>query len=485
MSQQQPAAAGQTYLRQHLPQLILLLFIAQPGMDVLSYWLDALGGGNTVSLLLRFAMLAGTALVGFGLSRNRKIYFALCAVLMLLAAGHIWACGTAGYSDPVYDLTNYIRVAQIPLFVFCFVTFLREGGEDSYRAIERGFAVNFVMIVAVELLSAATGTNPYTYPNKSIGLLGWFYFANSQSAILSALVPVLLMQAIRAKKTLCTVAAAVASFGVLYLFATRLAYLAIFVSAAGLILVILLCRRLDKKAAAILLAGAVICGAGYFVSPMYRNQAEHQDIVREKQQRADEMIAQAEEEYGTTVEQSPELCLLPVYEEHLGGLVDRFGAARVMQQYGYSRDAERLSGWREMKITYCRLLMEDTGLPAVLFGMELSDMTWDGETYDVENDFHGIFYLYGAVGLAAFILFLLYFAWLIVRAMLRDFSRYFTLEAGAFGISLCLLLVHVYCTAGVVRRPNASFYLSVVLAVIYYFVKIKAYSAEQEELPPA
>ena len=59
MSQQQPAAAGQTYLRQHLPQLILLLFIAQPGMDVLSYWLDALGGGNTVSLLLRFAMLAG------------------------------------------------------------------------------------------------------------------------------------------------------------------------------------------------------------------------------------------------------------------------------------------------------------------------------------------------------------------------------------------------------------------------------------------
>lgn len=485
MSKQQPAVTGQPYLRQHLPQLILLLFVAQPVMDVLSYWLDELGGGNTISLLLRFAVLAGTALLGFGLSRNRKKYFALCAVLVLLVAGHIWACMTAGYSDPVYDLTNYIRVAQIPLFVFCFVTFLREGGEDSYRAVESGFIINFAIIVAVELLSAATGTNPYTYPNKSIGLLGWFYFANSQSAILAALVPVLLMQAIRSKKTLWTAAAAVVSFGVLYLFATRLAFFAIFVSAAGLILVMPLCRRLDKKAAAILLVGAVVCGAGYFVSPMYRNQAEHQDIVREKQQRADGMIAQAEAEYGTTAEQSPELCLLPVYEEHLGGLVDRFGAERVMQEYGYSRDAERLSGWREMKITYCRLLMEDTGLPAVLFGMELSDMTWDGEIYDVENDFHGVFFLYGIAGLAVFVLFLLYFAWLIARAMLRDFSRYFTLEAGAFGISLCLLLVHVYCTAGVVRRPNASFYLSVVLAVIYYFVKIKSYGTERAKLPPA
>ncbi len=485
MSKQQSDASGQLRLRQYVPQLILLLFVVQPVMDVLSYWLDVLDWGNTISLLLRFAVLAGTVLLGFGLSRNKKFYFALCAVLAMLAAGHIWACITVGYSDPIYDLTNYIRVAQIPLFVFCFVTFLREGGEDAYRAVERGFIINFSIIVAVELLSAATGTNPYTYSNKSIGLLGWFSTTNSQSAILSALVPVLLMQVIRLKKPLWTAVATAVSFGVLYLFATRLAYFAIFVSAVGLILVLLLCRRIDKRTIAILAVGAVVCGAGYFVSPMYRNQSEHQEIVREKQQRADELIAQAEEEYGTTAEQSPELCLLPVYEEHLGGLVDRFGAGRVMQEYGYSRDVQRLSGWREMKIIYCRLLMQDFGLPAVLFGMELSDMTWAGETYDVENDFHGVFYLYGMAGLAAFVLFLLYFAWLIVCAMLRNFSRYFTLEAGAFGISLCLLLAHVYCTAGVVRRPNASFYLSVVLAVIYYFVKIKSYDAVQAKQPPA
>lgn len=480
MSEQYPAAR-QPYLRRHLPQWIVILFVAQPVMDVLSYWLDVWGWGNTVSLLLRFLVLAGTTLLGFGLSRNKKAYLLLCAALALLAAGHIWACAAVGYADPIYDLTNFVRVAQIPLFVFCFVTFLRESGEAGYRAVERGFAANFALIVAVELLSAATGTNPYTYADKEIGLLGWFNIPSPQSAILSALVPVFLMLVIRRRRALWTAAAVTVSFGVLYLFSTRLTYFAIFVCAAGLILVLLLSRRWDSRTAVVLLAGAVICGAGFFVSPMYRNQAEHQEIVREKQQRADELIAQAEAEYGTTAEQSPELCLLPVYEEHLGGLVDRFGAQRVMREYDYSRDAERLSGWREMKITYCRLLMQDTGWPAVLFGMELSDMVWDGETYDVENDFHGVFFLYGAAGLAAFALFLLYFAWLIVSAMARDFSRYVTLEAGAFGISLCLLLVHVYCTAGVLRRPNASFYLSVVLAVIYYFVKIRRYDAPQAQ----
>lgn len=472
MENNQPA--GGRMMRRYLPQLMLLLFVVQPVMDVVSYWLTAAGAGNTVSLLLRFGVLAVVGLSGFLLSQRRRRYILLGAVLLLLAAGHMWACSTAGYNDPVSDLTNYIRVAQIPLFTLCFVTFLEESGEDGYTAMERGFTINFCVIILVQILSAVTGTNPYTYPNKSIGLLGWFYFANSQSAILSALVPVVLMQAIRKKRLSHIIVSTVLSFAALYLFATRLAYLAVFVCAGGLVIVMLLCRSLHKRAAAVLLCGGLLCAAGYTVSPMYRNQAMHQGIVREKQQKADEMIAEAERLNGTTAEQSPEICLLPVYEEHLGGLVERFGAHRVMEQYGYTRDAERLSGWREMKITYCHFLMEDVGWPGVMFGLELPDMTWDGETYDVENDFHGIFFLYGAVGLLAFLLFLLYFIWLIIRAMVRDFSRYVTLEAGAFGISLCMLLVHIYCTAGVLRRPNASFYLAAVLAAIYYFVKLRA-----------
>lgn len=460
-------------IRNYLPQIILLLFVLQPVMDVVSYWLMALEIGTTITLLMRIVVLVFTVLLGFALSRRKRAYLVLAGVLFLLAAGHAYACVLTGYADPFEDFSNYIRVIQLPLFTFCFITFLRESGEDGYRMIERGFVVNFIIIVAVEALSTVTGTDPHTYANKSIGVLGWFYFANSQSAILSAMTPVLLMQVMRKKKISYLTGVMIVSYGVLYLFATRLAYFSIFVCAAGLVLVMLMSRCMDKRIAAVLLLGAVVCGIGYQASPMYRNQLAQQAVAQQAQQEADEMIAVEEVKNHTTVQENPEICLLPVYEEYVGGLMDRFGVTRVMQEYDYTSDVRDLKDWRRMKIMYCSFLIEEAGGTSYLFGTELYDMTWQDATYDVENDFHGIFFLYGAAGLILLLLFLLYFLWIIVRALITAFSHYMTLEAGAFGIALCTLLGHVYCTAGVLRRPNASFYLSVVLAVIYYFVKIR------------
>ena len=56
-----------------------------------------------------------------------------------------------------------------------------------------------------------------------------------------------------------------------------------------------------------------------------------------------------------------------------------------------------------------------------------------------------------------------------------------TLQAtGLALLVLLLLLVYSYCTAGVLRRPNASFYLSMVLALVYYLTRIKVYPPKEE-----
>ena len=102
-------------------------------------------------------------------------------------------------------------------------------------------------------------------------------------------------------------------------------------------------------------------------------------------------------------------------------------------------------------------------------------MTYAGNIYDVENDFHGVFYLYGYFGLIFFILFVGYFVYLILKVLIRDFKKYFTWEAAAFGMAFCIALIYAYNTAGVLRRPNSSFYLSVLLAVIYYLTTIRNY----------
>ena len=104
-------------------------------------------------------------------------------------------------------------------------------------------------------------------------------------------------------------ASTIIGFGVLYLFATRLSYLAIFVTAAGMILVMLLSRTWNTRAAAVVLLGAVVCAAAIKVSPMYANQSAHQGVLQQKQLEADQMIQTAEKQYHTTVNQSPEQCL--------------------------------------------------------------------------------------------------------------------------------------------------------------------------------
>ena len=176
---------------------MMALILLQPVLDILSFWQDQAGADNTLTLALRFGMLLVVALAGFCLSGRKRIYVALAFVLLGFGLCHAAAViqvdlqtlpgerEATGFWMLLSDFANYVRVAQIPVFTLCFITFLKRSGEKGFAAIERSFLLVLLIVAAVEVVSVLTGTNPYTYPNKSLGILGWFYFANSQSAILS------------------------------------------------------------------------------------------------------------------------------------------------------------------------------------------------------------------------------------------------------------------------------------------------------------
>lgn len=467
-----------------LPAALTALCVAQPVLDVLSYWLLKLASDTTVSLVLRMLLLMATVVFAFALSDRKRIYWITVALLAALAGGHVFACiRAAEASGSVYtlrvafsDLTNFVRVAQFPLFTIAFMTCFKRCGAAGYAAVERGMMLNFILIAGVELLSAITGTNPYTYPNKSIGLVGWFYFANCQSAVLSMLIPLVLCTVMRRGKPLQTAVVAVVAFSMLYLFATRLTYLSIFIIAVGTLFTWAVTRKLDRRAAAILLLCTALCAAGFRVSPMYRNQAAVAANAVKKQENIDQLVQQGKAEFGN------DGCayLAYAYDEYLGGLVDKYGLERVAETFQYSTDVADITDVRSIKLTYCRMLLEDLPASSRLFGICYDDMTYDGYCYDVENDFHGILYLYGYAGLLCLAGFLLYFFWQILRALLTNAKQYFTVEAGACGIALCTGLLHAYATAGMLRRPNATFYLSAVLAMIWYLIHIRHYGKSKE-----
>lgn len=448
-------------------------------MDVLSFWLERSGISNTVTLFLRLGVLSFMVFLGFLLSDRRKDYFITAAVLVAFTLCHAAACMSAGYVSPLGDLTNLVRIYQLPLTTLSFITYLRRESR-CLEAIEKGFFWCFMVILAVEVLSVVTGTNPYTYPNKALGILGWFYFANAQSAILSMLVPVAIVFVLEKKHfaPLPTLAIGLAGFGVLYFFATRLSYASLLGTGAALTLSLLILRKTKGypacRAIFILLLCTILAAGCYRLSPMYQNAQMVADNLVLKQEDIDAMVVSdtaAAAEAGLTEEERQLASLRSAYEKYLPGPTQRFGLARTAELYRYSTDAGVIADVRLERLNFCRMLLEDSPQSASFFGMELGRMSQDGVTYDVENDFHGIFYLCGGVGLGLMLVFLLWFFLRIGVVLCRNFHEYFTLEAAGFGIALICCLAHAYFTAGVLRRPNTTFYMALVLAAVYHLTR--------------
>lgn len=478
-----------------LPVFVIVLMALQPLLDIVSYFWSGTGKSNLLTLALRMGLLAAAGLYAFCISDHKRVYLIAAGICAAFWAVHMAVCWQSGYQDPFSDFANYIRVVQIVVYVLGFITFLRRG-EVIYRSILIGFCINLGICLAVMVLSTITGTDPHTYTNSNLGVLGWFSTTNSQAAILSASTPIVLMLTMRNQgryRYLLQLVVTAGAFAALYFNGTRLSFASMLATAVGLPIVLALTHQFNWKSTAILLLCALCCVAFFRQSPMYLNQHSYSDIMSQKQgwaeikmERVDQSIAEesssADEAAAPQKEETEAMKLrrlTPVYEWCAENIVDRFGVETVIRKYNFSSNVKEITAARRQKIYFCELLQDELPFTARLFGMELADMTHRGKNYDVENDFYGIYFLYGAVGLILLLCFIGYFLLQIVKALLRDFKTYFTPLAGAIGISLIILLVFSYFTAGVLRRPNASFYLSVVLALVYYLTKIKVYPAKE------
>lgn len=489
-------------LTDKLPLLVVLFCCIQPVLDVLGYWQDELGIPNVLTLTLRMLLLAGTVLAGFLLSDRKRYYWIAAGVLGLLTLGHGIACLQVGYPDPMQDLINLVRIYLMPMTAICFITFLRRN-EKVFPAIKLGLALTMGIFILVMAVSELTGTNPYTYPNKKLGILGWFMWTNSQSAILSMLMPISIAWALSRWKTkllpvlLVTAVAEVA----LFFLAPRLAYASLVAIGLGLSVSLLLARekRGLRQAVAIFLCTAVFVGL-YPVSPTRLNQLEISKNAAERQQAVDEIMNEATKPTKPTEPPQPgvpepepeppqELTYLEkmdeIYSGYLGGLVRRFGLERVLKAYDFSTDTGYIANNRTKKIMFCKLLMEDSPRLSRWFGLDIGRMfleskvkdpdtlQWvDGyEVYDVENDFHGIYFLCGGVGLALMLGFLMWFALRVLLALVRRFRTAFTVDLAAFCAAYCTAMLHCYFTASILRRNNASVYLAMILAGMWYLTR--------------
>ena len=431
--------AWKAKLLPHMPLFILIYCVIQPLLDVAGYWQLQLEISNSVTLAIRILLLVGSVFLGFLISDRKRYYYWTAGILLALTALHVAANLPGGYQEAVTDLSNLVRIYLMPLTVLCFCTFLRQGGDASFQAIKKGILINIILIVLVEILSVLTGTDRMTYRHEGIGVLGWFYWANSQSAILSIAAPIVICWAIQRwpGKPLPAALFTVAAEVTLYFFGTRLTFGAMVASGLGVgVCLLLVDRRRWKQALAIFLVTLAFTCA-YPLSPTAQRMQAVQQMNAKNEKGIEKqniviLPSNAEVPTETVKPGSNEEKVIPsdpdapkmvakdwekmrkIYHGYLSGMVQRFGYDRVMEKYNYTLDAAILGDWRIEKLSFCEMLMEDGSVMQHLFGLNLMDMRefvkggvknektgkWeDGyQIFDVENDFHGIYFLLGFAG---------------------------------------------------------------------------------------
>lgn len=481
-----------TKVLSHLPTIVLIYCLIQPILDVAGYWQVQFGISNTVTTLIRMLLLGGSVLLGFFLSDRKWIYLVMLAVLAVFTGLHAAAHIPGGYPDAVLDILNLIRIYLMPMTAICFITFLRQGKEPVFAAIKRAMFINLILIALVQMISTLTGTDPHTYSVDSTGILGWFMWTNSQSAILSMICPVAICLALRRWPDRYLPLALVTAIGeaTLYVLAPRLAYFSLVAAGLGIAICLLIMRRKMWKKAIVIALVTILFIAAYPVSPTHsrlssvdvraaeaEQEVAKQNITKPKRKKVKSKNSNKE----TTVvllDASTAKKMDKLYRSlDMWSMIDRFGKEAVFEAYDYTLDAKILANTRQKKIVFCQLLMNESGTMAHLFGLNLHDMQVprigsDGneviDNYDVENDYHGIYFLTGSVGLVLLAIFLLYFGLRALFAVLRKPKIYYNLEMISFAIAYVLALLQAYFTASVLRRNNASVYLAIVLAVLWY-----------------
>lgn len=507
-------------LTKRLPHLVFALIVIQPLFDVLSFFLGE-WGSNTISTLLRFALMAAVALLGFIVSDKKRqyvVFYAITAVFWLL---HMANCFRLGYQSMVEDAANFLRIISFLVFTLSLITFFHVGREVR-RAILLAFGVNFVLFWVFTILPWALGRPQYTYSELFVGIMGWFSIPNAQSTIIVLTAPFAIYWAYSTKKYPVFIIMSLLCFGIMYATGTKLTFYSIFIIAgAYLFLFVLQLGRQGLRYILPMAAVVLLVFAFRHQSPMdlrermsaYSRDLNDQQVERTLESTSVDKDAIEEAQKTAKKKKQPEATMEEIhrglfyvytdkeprgyitpYGELLGDMNERFGLYRVMEAYDYSTTSSMLSDMRLMKSLFSQMVWEEKDLATHFLGYEYNEVVVDGTIYDLENDFPAIYYFFGYSGFALYMLVIVYIVFVVLRAFAVDMRyalksqpagksppyrrvctgvwqglrRFLTIETGAAGMSFLLAIIAAQISGYVLRRPNVTIYFAVSTAYLYH-----------------
>lgn len=460
---------------------LMLLIILQPVLDIIAFWTKSPDG--TVAGYVRLLVMLLLPLYLLFTIKDRKDRLRLLAslaVVALVCALHIFNTLRHGAVSLAFDVSYTAKAANLPIMALCFMHSIKNDQTRNQAYWGLFFAA---AITACGLgLSVLTGTGNVTY-GSGLGISGWVIDDNrcANSIILVVLAAFSVFCAVKSDKKLVNILVPALAALVLVSNGTMTCYLSAFAILLGFVVFLPLEKlvrgcRVNRLAVCVLAAVSIICAAAYPLTPKYKVSRTTEDFAELTQNDFDEglsALASGEKPGRETILSDPALyqAYFDYYEKCIWiinpDMFARFTGEEIMDAFDFTTDAATLINTRNIKSAYVRLMWNHSDTATKLFGLDISSI-WLNGGVDLENDWPAIFYYYGYVGFAAYAVFILYFVFLIIRRLIKDFKTAFTADNFILLLTFALLLGLAQYSGAVLRRPNVSIYLALVLGLIYY-----------------
>ena len=458
---------------------ITVLIAAQPVLDIIAYWrADSVATEAGYIRLFIMLLLPFSLLVSVKDKKHFIIPFAAMGAYCLL---HFLNCKRVGYINPYFDISYLSKVIQMPVIAICLIYYIKD--EQTRDQAVKGILLAGTITALALAAACLTGTENVTY-GEGLGVSGWVIDSNrcANSIILVTLSVFAVLPAVYSERKIINILLPVIVALVFITNGTKACYFSIFAIFGGYAFYVVLNRIVNKKTikAAFLITLVILMLTSvviYPYTPRCKVTAMQQAAASKDQGELERKIAALG--YAPKALSREDKLNIPevraVIEEFyyraiigvIPDMIDRFGMDRILDKYDVTLNCADIISTRLMKLNYASLIWDECDLLTRILGFEVSEMGTDG-LRDVENDWPALFYYYGYLGLTLYGAFILCFIYLIVRKLMENFRDNITPLNFSLGLALLLQLALAQFSGALVRRPNVSIYLAVILALIYY-----------------
>lgn len=461
---------------------ILVIVAAQPVLDIIAYWTKNPDGTVAGTIRLAVMLLLPLYLLFSLRFRRDRIRFVLSMMVIgIYCLLHFANSMRVGYINMAFDVSYLAKTVQLPILAICFTFLIKD--EQSRKQAFKGLLLAAVIYFSGIIIAIISGTAVDTY-GKGYGISGWVIGDNrcANSVICVTLALVLLYFSVKSDNKLINwIIPPLLAFA-LIMNGTKACYYSIFAACVGFACFLVMDKfihggKLKTRVIAVLMLTAIVSAAVYPITPRYKIELTQQASSTRQQGELERIM----EEMGydlkamTLEEKLAHPDIVQVFGDYYWDLMwaiipdmfNRFTYEEICAEYEFCTDAGKLIDVRRMKTAYASMLWNHCDTLTHLVGFEVSDIWFNGGT-DLENDWPAIYYYYGYVGIGLYAVFMLWFVWLIIKRVIKDFKGTVTLENFFLLLTLGLHVGLAQFSGSVLRRPNVSIYMALVLALIYY-----------------